>query len=276
MGTRTDDKCGTGVYTRLVVCSEHPEHDRYEVNKTTCGRRECPICWSTWARRGADRIGCRIDGFRQFDRHPPKHVVLSAKLGELDLVNFEGLAPGKILDRLCAYFTTKAYSVGLTGGAMVVHLWRTADHIPRDTERKKWDIVRAAGAEHFEDNTTWGPHAHIAGYGYLKKPKKGEFLYKNRGYLDTREDVERWAYYALSHGTAMPGKDSVRYFGCCTKSRLKPAWTHRTHTELLCEACGAPMVYEGTNEVHLVVRTEACGWTYTPPRQTVGSDPPKP
>ena len=99
------------------------------------------------------------------------------------------------------------------------------------------------------------------------QPKKGEFLYKNKGPLTTRDDIERWAYYALSHAPVIPGRGdkklhAITYFGSCSNRKLKHTWIHRCSVPLVCEQCGAPMIQEGTNEIFFIRRTFA-DWIYS-------------
>ena len=257
LGVKTADSCGQSIYTRMVHCSKNPEHDHYQIGGSTCGDPECPVCWSMWAHRGADRISCRVQGFRQFTRVPPRHIILSLGPDDVDLPKLCEITAEKALEILKKVFKKKAESIGVIGGALVVHLWRTNDKVPRNVEVKKWQWVRLQGSGSFKDYTIFEPHAHIAGYGWLVTPEKGEFLYKNKGPLKTREDVERWAYYALSHCPIIPGKKGVIYFGCCSYNKLKPSWMNRVSVDLRCEVCGAPMIYEDNGEVALMRRTYA-------------------
>jgi len=264
LGPKTDDSCGGGVWTRIVCCSINPEHERYQVGGTSCKQPSCPICWTMWAHRAADRISCRVDGFRRFERYPPRHLIFSLGPDDVNLEKLETLSAQKAYDYFKGLFIKKAELAGVVGGALILHNTRTNDDVPRDLVAvKKWDWVRKQGLEKFFDYVDFEIHAHIAGYGYLRVPKKGEFLYKNKGPLQTREDIERWAYYAISHAPVIPGKKSVVYFGTCSNSKLKPLWTSRMSVPVLCPVCGYPMVYEGTTEPVYMRRTFA-DWKFSP------------
>ena len=263
LGPQTDDSCGTGVYTRMICCSSNPDHHRYQVGGTSCKQPTCPVCWPMWAHRAADRISCRVDGFRRFDHYPPRHLIFSLGPDELDIEKLKLMTAQKAYDCLKAVFIKKAEKVGVVGGALIIHTMRTNEKVPRtDASGKKWTWVRNQGPENFFDYTEFEVHAHIAGYGYLRVPKQGEFLYKNKGPLKTRDDVEKWAYYAVSHAPVIPGKKSVVYFGACSNSKLKPTWTSRMSVPVVCSECGYPMVYEGTIEPVYMKRTFA-GWTFS-------------
>lgn len=274
MGTKTNEKCGSDFYTRVVTCSRDPSHEHYKVAGTSCGDPECPICYRTWISRASDRIGCRVDGFRQFDRTAPRHIILSLDSEDVDLTALVSMPAGKMMQWLRVYFKKKADYLGIKGGAMIIHPWRTSDIVPRQGDKKKWQWVREQGPEHFRDLVEFEPHAHIAGYGYLKTPKKGEFLYKNKGPLKTRDDIERWASYAISHTAVVEGKTVVTYFGSCSYRKLKPTWIKRCLVDAVCPVCGAPMVYEGTNESYLVRKTLA-KWIYVPDEVLGKTDIPK-
>jgi hypothetical protein len=228
-----------------------------------------------WAHRGADRISCRVDGFRQFARVPPRHVILSLNPGEVALDKLSDMPAYRAMEILKDVFKKKAQTVGITGGALIIHLWRTNEKVPRNVETKKWQWVRNQGREKFADYVIFEPHAHLACYGFLVTPKKGEFLYKNKGPLKTRDDIERWAYYALSHCPIIANKKAVTYFGCCSYNKLKHTWMNRCSVDLRCEVCGAPMVYEGTNEIVLMRRTYAT-WIFikNAPEDTMTSSGP--
>ena len=274
MGVKTSDKCGSDFYTRTVTCSKDPSHDRYLVAGTSCGDPCCPICYRTWIHRAADRVGCRIDGFRQFDRYPPKHVILSLDKGHADLDRLQTMPSHKALQWLRKYFKAKAEYIGLKGGVLVIHPWRTSDEVPRLDYKKKWQWVREQGADNFHRYVVFEPHAHIAGYGYLKTPLPGRFLYKNKGNLKTRDDIERWAAYTISHTAVIKGKTAVTYFGSCSYRKLRPTWIKRCLVDAVCSVCGAPMVYEGTNESYLVRKTLA-KWIYVPDEVLGKTDNPK-
>lgn len=277
MGDATSDDCGSdNRFTYTLVCSKDASHSRQIVGGVSCGKPECPICYTTWLNRAADRIGCRVDGFRQFDRFPPKHVILSLSDDETSKFDLDNTPAETIVKKLRSLFKKKAAAIGCHGGAMVIHLWRTTSDVPRDLAIKKWEYVRKAGRDKFHDLTYFSPHAHIAGYGYLQRIEKGasDFLYVNKGNLATRDDIERWAYYAMSHSPVIEGKKGVIYFGSLGYSKLKPIWKSTMSCSLRCPVCGAEMVIEGSDELWLYPKTVA-EYQIVVTSDTVGCDPPK-
>ena len=264
MGSKTSDSCGESVYKKMIICSVDSSHDYYQVGGSSCGDPSCPVCWSQWAHRGADRISCRVEGFQQFTRHPPRHIILSLDPALYDFVALGEMEQKKGHEYLKKEFRKLSDAYGITGGAMVIHLYRTTDEVPRDIPSvKKWQWVRDQGPVRFHDLTVFEPHAHVAGYGYLVEPKEGEFLYKNKGPLKTRDDLERWAYYTLSHASIIEDKKSVTYFGTCAYNKLKHTWMIRFSVNLRCEICGAPMVYEDNPIEGFYIKRTMADWVYS-------------
>ena len=266
VGEKRDD-CKTG-FAKKMVCEKDQEHPAVQIGLRTCGRQECPACWGTWALRGADRAGSRLEGFAKAirTRYRPRHIILSMSDGDaayyLDRYEDDG---DRLYKALKKEFLGRAERVGIKGGAMVIHLYRV-DHIAQNgdsaTNLKTWENVRKTGR--WRDIVRYSPHAHIIGYGYLHKPEKGEFTYKNKGILKTRDDIERVAYYALSHA-ALPSKGhAITYFGACGYNKLRVTLHFSASVPLKCPVCGACMVYEGTNFVHLV-KTDQSDFNYVGP-----------
>lgn len=257
LGTKLNT-CGKSPTTTFVHCSNDPGHERYEIRGSSCGDPHCPVCYRTWLNRAADRISCRVQGFQRFARFPPRHIILSASREDFNYDELQRLPAPVVYEKLKKFFRKKSDEVGVQGGVMIIHLWRTTERVPRTTDSKKWDWVRSDGQDSFNLNVELSPHAHIAAYGWLKPLEKGgAFLYKNNGYLIHRDDIQRWAAYTLSHAALVPGKIPYTYEGCCSYRKLKPTWMGRISVELKCPVCGAPMIYEGTHEVAMTRRTIA-------------------
>jgi hypothetical protein len=248
------DDCGKddSVYTRKVICSKDPSHFSYTKSGNSCGRPGCPRHWITWARQGADRIGCRITGFGQASRtrYPARKIIIDHDRDDSIVKKWFALDPKYekiILLRARKYFIARAADMGCIGGSLVVHLWRTNENVPEWIEgQKKWEWVRNKG-HLWRDYVKFSPHAHIIGYGYLKPVKKGgkEFLYKNMGPLRTRKEIEAVTFYNLSHAVVGPGVAAVIYFGACSYRMLKPVGKIiKEHYDELCPDCGAVMVFE--------------------------------
>lgn len=256
-GVSVDCELENGVYARKIKCSEHDDHPHFEWHGTSCGQPGCPRHWQQWAHRGADRVGCRLEGFyniKRNRRYPPRHIVLSISITDPLLEKLKKMKPKNQLRHLRKYFIQQAAAIGCTGGSLVIHTHRTNDLVPDSKGSKKWDWVRSKGY-FWKDFVKFSPHAHINGYGYLDKPQPGQFLYVNLGVLNTRDDMEAAAFYQLSHAAIVPGIDAVVYFGNCGYRKLKLVARWRSPRDLLCQACGAVMIYEDSGEVVTVRRT---------------------
>ena len=247
------EDCGLekGIYARLIKCSEHDDHAHFEWHGTSCGKPGCPRHWKMWAHRGADRMGCRLEGFyniKRNKRYPPRHIVLSISDTDPFLEKLTSLKPFDQVRHLRKYFVKRAAAVGCTGGSLVLHLHRTNDQVPAYKREKKWEWVRKQGA-YWTDFVKFSPHAHINGYGYLDKPAPGQFLYVNLGVLNSRDDIEAAAFYQLGHAAIVPGTEAVIYFGNCGYRKLKAISKWKMPRDLQCRECGAVMVYEDSGEV---------------------------
>lgn len=243
--------CGLpdSIYTRRVICSKDPSHFSYIKSGNSCGDPGCSRHWVTWARQAADRIGMRIDGFWKASRtrYPPRKIILSIEDDNPVLKTWRARGGDRgAVKRARAYFVRQAEQIGCTGGSMVIHLWRTNDNVPGYIQgQKKWDFVRSQG-DRWREFVKFSPHAHIIGYGYLKKPDKDKFEYKNMGPLNTRDEVEAVSYYNLSHAPIGKGITAVIYFGCCSYGKLKCTFKTVVHSFAVCPECGSYLVFEDT------------------------------
>lgn len=243
--------CGKerSVYEKKIICSKDPSHFSYIKQGNSCGQPGCPRHWVTWARQAADRIGCRVDGFQKAAkyRYPPRKIILSIDDEDPILKTWRAREGDQgAVKKAREYFKKKAAAIGCTGGSLVVHLWRTNDNVPGYIQgQKKWDFVRSQG-KNWRNFVKFSPHAHIIGYGYLKRPDQDKFEYKNMGPLATREEIEAVSFYNLSHAPVGPGLTAVIYFGCCSYGKLKCEHKGTEHVDDLCPDCGALMVVDGS------------------------------
>jgi hypothetical protein len=174
----------------------------------------------------------------------------------------------------------KAVSLGLTGGAFVIHPWRIkkeylaeAEEYANRTGKNRYDWVRCQPDPMAVSD--YSPHCHVLGYGRLKEIKAGSktYEYKVIRPLNSLEAVEGVAFYLLSH-TAMPAKpggDCYHYFGVCSKHRLKPSYIGEDPRPVFCPKCGAALVDKATGEPVWTHHYVAEGWVVTelvkpPPR----------
>lgn len=254
------DDCGNpdSVYTTRVICSKDASHASYIKSGNSCGQPGCPRHWSVWARQAADRIGFRVDGFQQASRsrYPPRKIILSIEDDDPVIKTWRARKGDHgAVKAAREYFIKKATEIGCKGGSLVIHLWRTNDNVPGYIQgQKKWDWVRSQG-KNWKKYVKFSPHAHIIGYGYLKRPDEDKFEYKNMGPLRTREEIEAVSFYNLSHAPVGKGITAVVYFGCCSYGKLKTVWKSTYHYDCICPDCGAVMIDEISREPVQRVRT---------------------
>jgi len=224
-----------------------------EMGGTTCGRVECPKCWGTWARRGAERVAARVWGYQEAANvhHKPRHATF-----DLDAVDWKEAKK-------------KAQDLGFTGGVIVIHPWRLKDEfrgmmeiMAERTGKSRYDIVRES--EFGMDALKYSPHAHVLCYGKGVDVKKDsdEYVYRMIRRLNSQDGLQGAVYYLLSHTFIPdgPGKRTYRYFGTCLPQRLKPTWEGHTTDFLKCPNCGKEMVYPGTTQCYSISKYYAMLW----------------
>lgn len=240
-----------------MVCSKC--NSKMEVGGTSCGHVECPSCWGTWARRGAERISARIWGFREASRthHKPRHATF-----DLQSVDWKEAK-------------TKAEALGFTGGVIVIHPWRIKAEFRNMFEImaerigiSRYEVVRQS--EYGMAAMQYSPHAHVICYGKGVDVAAGssEYQYRMIRRLNSPEGLQGAVYYLLSHTfiPSGPGKMSFRYFGSCLPQRLKPDWKGKHAGVLTCPDCGAEMVYPDTNICKEISVYFAEGWRIIIPK----------
>jgi len=235
---------------RMVLCSHDPSHSHFEVGGTSCGNPVCPRHWSTWAGRCADRVGCRVWGYKEASkgRHNPRHTVLSIKDDDPLIEARADHTDRANVKYFRKYFAARAVSLGGTGGSIVIHLWRTNEETPDNFEGStRWDWVRKQS--NWRDFIKFSPHAHIIGYGFYSRPDPGDFSYKNFPALPDRDAVESVAYYQVSHAPVGVG-NAVAYWGCCQPGYLKVVSKGTERKGVCCAECGAQLIYEDNGDIY--------------------------
>lgn len=232
---RAYDDCGK---IRVKGCDHVKDHENGKVfgrfYKRNCRRKQCPICYESWATAEAERalirLGSFVSGSRDVDRlilrlkkdmmdNPkpkeffhrelvselekratakgfrPIHVVLSPSL---DLkVEFE-TSNGYRDIRKRAYQIAKDH--GLYGGAMIVHPYRLRCarancHSTIPDYMKRCPKCHGIVFEWF-----FSPHFHFVGYGWIERTKEG---YSKHGWIVKNLKVRKSCFatfqYLLSH-----------------------------------------------------------------------------
>jgi hypothetical protein len=181
----------------------------------SCHRRECPICWTDWQKRGAAAIRDRIAIYELQTHRRPVHYVLSPPQ-DIDISTI-----GKYrLARKSAYKIGKKR--GIRGGVMIFHT--------RDSRRDDHEYLKAHCSE--------GPHWHIIGDGWLdfknEDFKKDGWIVKNLRLRASGKSVYGTAMYILDHAAIpgypalsqstsdqLPRLDTITWFGTMSYNKLK-------------------------------------------------------
>lgn len=258
--------------TSRIICPVDASHPVIERHGNSCKRIVCPVCYTSWLRQAADRVGSIVFPYydQRFSDYAPSSVVLSISDDEPYISR--GKDRGLLLDYLASkdpafqlkylhkFFNDRLLSYGAVGGVGFVHLVRTAKDFPRfTTGLKRWQAVRSAGYA-WKDAVRYSPHYHAITYGFLREPEEGEFLYKKLGTLLNRDEVEKVAYYSLDHAAIAPGKkDRVMpipsYFGALAKGKWRSIKTQKEFYDYLCVVCGVKMIDEITRKTASGSRT---------------------
>ena len=227
--------CGK-VRRGTAVCNVNAwDHPKLALRGSSCGRVECPICWTTWARRGAERARCRVWGFRKCYPgivHHPRHIIISPPVGYGPISEGTQETAKRIRDGLIR----AAKRSGLWGGSLVVHWYRMNEGI----EETRWEDVRH---HHpcWRDVVHWSPHGHLAAYGRVDLGRlQPGWVVKVARKLRDEESVAKAVFYHLSHTCLVGGLASLVYFGCCSTHALRRTAVHRLSMDVPCLAEDCP------------------------------------
>ncbi|MBA7575455.1 hypothetical protein ES708_17285 [subsurface metagenome] len=253
------DRVGS-CWTRKVVCSVDSSHTFYVKSGSSCGRPACRHHWKIWANREAQRLRAHVCGYQTAADYPypARHVVFSLNPAEAsEFLRKYGHDEVLLYTKLNAHFLKQAKKSGIIGGSKSLHAYRVKRTIKDKFagQGNIWDIVRGAvndGAD-LLDYVYWSPHAHFICYGKMA-PIKGagkdrtvaDFDYTMIRALNTEDEVEKAAYYILSHCALnpKPGCFNVTYFGVCSSKYLKLEWQQYFSEDDTCCDCGAVRVYD--------------------------------
>lgn len=281
-GKIKDEECG--MFTAIAVCSSNPDHDKKPIQKS-CNRLECPICHTRTLTRNAEAVASRVNGYREAlvgqrtlggdhakMARPPRGGTLSPPQSIINAVydrtikslkkkHPEGFTGEDVQLVFMEKFRYEAYKameiLGIDGAAVIIHFDRVNDlgkalHEEAAPNKPRWEWVR--DQPDFRDLIYFSPHVHLMYYGTSMPTKdfyeaSGCWVFKM---VREVEDVPRLAYYLLSHAPIIHGRLSVTYWGCLSPRKLQAIDEHIVKEEVLCEKCGAVMVYasiDGQGEI---------------------------
>lgn len=278
-GQVKDDQCG--MFTAVAVCSSNPDHEKRPIQKS-CNRLECPVCYTRVLRRNAEAVALRVNGYREALEgqrtldgkitnrpYPPRSGTMSSPQSVINTVydrtirSLEKKKPGgyNSMDVQAVFLEKYRYEVykaldilfkeedpGNGGAAVIIHFDRVNDQGKElfdeahpDMPIWSWIITNP----NWRDLIYFSPHVHLLYYGTTMNTR--EFYDKSDGWtfkmIREADQVEPASYYYLSHAPVIHGRLSVTYWGCLSPRKLKAVDEHIVKEEVLCETCGAVMVY---------------------------------
>lgn len=261
-GITRDSACGTFV-SKAGACRNKPGDHKPILIPNTCGRRECPECWPTWATRAAARGTDVLNGYltakfgseqkalsgldrkyilpRHISFHPPRRVIedLIREVGK-DNVKPSNLQK-EFLRRFRDLSRAVIESAGGKSGLMVMHEIRLksdrADQgADNDTDANRYRKV--LDRPDWKNHIRYYPHVHVLVYGTLENSNE---FYDRTGWTyrmhRVATDPKKAIYYLLSHASAVPGVNSLTYFGDCAPRRLWKIKEYRHREKLVCNEC---------------------------------------
>ena len=259
VGERTDPECGT-FYKRLVCSGCGKE---YEAVKRSCHNRRCPECWEDWLDRAVSRVCERLLGYKQAvdawyrdgrgrrrkrrRMGNPKSLILSPPPSEWGIRSWEDV---KRLRRKAKQYLRR---LGIWGGVLIFHAYRIREDLKpllKRFGRRYWELVRedVLGLGSWRYYVVLEPHFHVLGYGRLRMKSdvfeaETGWVYKFKRHVGEKE----WGLavrYFLSHATFTERCDSFSYFGNMAENCLVAEVEEEREEELVCEKCGAPLIWE--------------------------------
>jgi len=237
------DSCGK--IRAKIVCSVDETHRPYFKHER-CNDPGCPICYTKFARRIADAVVKRVQGYMSvFGFDPISHLIFWPD----SLTGYSNLQEA---------FRDAKFMLGKLGAKMAVvwyHPYRIPDDIKEQLRRYRrehgisnktgfWEMAHddVLNLGSLEAYVVYGPHFHAIVSGYLKSSKEYAKLgiggYKKVRRLDAVEDLERVAYYISTHACREATKSTVRYFGKISYSKLARDEGTEIIEDVICEVCG--------------------------------------
>jgi hypothetical protein len=272
----TDEECGK--IFRKIQCSQNPEHHK-TFRHVHCNDPGCPICYTKFAGRMADRITERVMGFKSVykDDYGEEDVTLWDALKQkyytqrrkkrgpnslYHLIFWPERREGRPYAGLTEAFKDAnrlMKNMGVTGAAIEYHPYRIKAELKPYLRRYRtikglngragfWklahdDVLNLGGIENY---LVSGPHFHGPATGYLVNAKEysekhGGAGYKKKRYLDSEKSVHEVAYYISTHAGREWCKSSVRYFGNMSYRMLAREKVKEEIKNIRCPVCSSKL-----------------------------------
>ena len=241
-----DPKCGTIASRSIrasVLCPDNPAHFKRAIFDS-CHKPACPVCWPSWAGRGAERITDTVMGFKTAHSYAyyPNHIDISP---HPDLVPFDRPST-ECLSWLLEEVNNRLDVLGVIAAALIPHPYRIRDERKRFVNDQasayhKNRYVWALEQSNWYEYVYFSPHVHAITYGRLIYVHDFERLtnwqYHNHGRMKTRVDVLKVAKYLLSHAWVRGNFKTVRYVRGMSSRNLLVDQV-KINTPDVCPVCG--------------------------------------
>ena len=250
--------CGTLRYRGCLNVEGHYEAlDRdqngkafVQVYRRSCARKECPICYESWAGLEAGRTEYRVKAYSRRKWHRPIHLVVSPD-PSLWFMDYEAMRSEtyKVLKR-----------VGIVGGCEIFHPFREKCCVCGSLKDFEEKVCVKCGFDRFE--WYFSPHFHVIGFGWHSGFVKN-WVVRNFG---VRESVHATIMYQLSHAGVHKNYHTVTWFGDLAYNKLKIE--PLVEAKPVCPLCGldlVPLIHVGESKVPPPIEEgdyflDSCDW----------------
>lgn len=242
----TNETCGK--IRAKIQCSHDAGHRPYFKHEH-CNDPLCPVCFKKFVSRQADRITERLWGYHEIYQTPLAHVTFWDKADH---------EPYPDMTTAMRAGLRLLKQMGATAGSFQWHPFRIKQELLEPLREYRisrglskstgfWEMARDDVLElgSLDAYVVRGDHFHGIISGRLRDVRA---YYKDTGcgydkirYMQCEGDIHRLAYYISSHSAYEFGKQSVRYFGNASYSRLGCTLIDKRVEDVCCDVCRARM-----------------------------------
>jgi len=203
----------------------------------SCGRKECPICYESWAGLEAGRASYRLLSFcaskktvREIfsivdEKKRSRYVDRAFRSARRKVIHTIFSVPESLWSEKIEVLRSLLYKIakksGLFGGCAIFHPYRN---------HKKGS-----------DQWYWSPHFHVLGFGWIRHVK---VLYERYGWIiknaGVRKTVHGTLMYQLSHAGVHKEHHVVTWFGALSYNKLRV--DPMPEVKPVCPICGSELV----------------------------------
>lgn len=210
------------------------------LGRSSCETRRCPDDWRDWLENAVVSAVARLAAYRHVADGWEKrlvHAAVSAPQNRRYTTERFWEARSESVD--------VAKEVGIRGGMLIPHPYRSTDageeffetvveHGDWDESRGKWALFRREADDwgEMQEYIEAAPHFHVLGPAedVTGEAARGNWVGNNiRSFerfqideMDGYRDMASGAYYVLTHGSVMQGRNTISWFGELHGSTFKP------------------------------------------------------